>query len=260
MINYRIKYKNTISELYYPKESKEIAVIFLPGLPSFLGKNNITKKLTEAGCIVYQPYYSGTYDSSGYFTPSQCIKDVDQFIKMANKNKQKELYFNKILRTEAKKIILIGTSFGSSIVAINQNKKVSKKILISPVLTYNQTLIGEIVKNLSFKDQMKGLLRLITKGYPLIYRMNNIKEWREFLFGKNDKFNPIKFLQSNKISEKITIIQGINDSSVPEELNKILLRKFNIHAKFVVDKTAGHSISSYSEKIISMISKEAIND
>src|SRR3989339_840375 len=115
MIGYRIRFKNIISELYVPQKQNGKVIIFFPGLPSFLGKNDMTKELVGAGYTVFQPYYSGSFDSFGDFNPQNCIKDIDVFIKMASQKKHKELYFNKELTIGVKEIILFGISYGSSV-------------------------------------------------------------------------------------------------------------------------------------------------
>lgn len=249
MIGYRIKFKNIISELYIPQKQNGKVIIFLPGLPSFLGKNDVTKNLVNTEYVVFQPYYSGSFDSLGDFSPQNCIKDIDIFIKMASQKKHKELYFDKELTINTREIILFGTSYGSSIAVFGCNdNRVSKIVLFSPVLTYEQEKINNLGVNLDFEAQMEALNNLLRRGYPNTYRIKDKSSMRKSLLGSDKDFNPIDYL-ATKIDKPVFILHGENDS-IPFELSKRLLEDANVNdnlCELVVIKNAGHSISYFSE-------------
>lgn len=253
MTGYRIKHRHIVSELYVPTVHNGNTVIFLAGLPSFLGKNTITKKLVDKGCVVFQPYYSGSFDSAGSFQPSSCVRDIPRFIDMATKKTHRELYYNQQLKINTKKIILMGTSYGSSIAALSwANKKVSRVILLSPVLTYNQDFISSIDPSFNFSDQMKALLNLIRKGYPFTYRIKKMSEWNAFLFGKLKQQDPFSILQ-NKTKKSILIVHGQLDTSIPSTFTKRLITRLDSPHLTSINPKVGHSISSYDNPTIDKI-------
>ncbi len=257
MIAYRIKHKNIISELYLPEEHNGKTVIFLSGLPSFLGKNEITRQLINSGVTIFQPFYSGSFDSGGIFSPQQCIKDVKEFIVMAEKNKYTELYYNRQIFTKTREIILIGTSFGSSIATLSCHlPKISKVILLSPVLTYDQKTVNGLGVDFDFKKQMLALVNLLRNGYPYTYRIKNWVELKKFLTGKDPKMDPINHLA--KHSKKATlVIHGQKDTSVPSELSKILLTKNKAikSLNFLAPENTSHGISTYEPTVIESLIK-----
>ena len=138
MTTYKIKYKNYISNLYLPDLPSGKVVLFLTGLPMSLDISSLLPRLIDAGCTVFYPYYAGTYDSKGFFSGEQSIRDVNKFIEMISQSEVSELYFNKKIKIENKEIILLGMSYGSSIALLGLNNKINKLILLSPVLLYNQ--------------------------------------------------------------------------------------------------------------------------
>lgn len=257
MIAYRIKHKNIISEVYLPEKHSGKTVIFLSGLPSFLGKNEITKQLTAKGAAVFQPFYSGSFDSGGIFSPEQCIKDAKEFVAMAEKNKYTELYYNSQICTKTREIILMGTSFGSSIAALGCHlPKISKVVLLSPVLTYNQKTINAVGIDFDFKKQMLALVNLLKDGYPYTYRIKDWAKLKKFLIGENPEMDPISHLA--KYSKKpIMMIHGQKDTSVPLELSKILLTKNKMAEllNFLTSENTAHSISTYEPTIIESLVK-----
>ncbi len=65
-------------DLFYPDPSRKItaksAGLYLFGLPSFIGQNEVTYALTANGVISCQPHYLGTFDSEGQFSPQSVIE------------------------------------------------------------------------------------------------------------------------------------------------------------------------------------------
>jgi esterase/lipase len=250
MIAYRIKYKNIISELFLPSNPSGIVLIILPGLPSYLGKHELAKKLVKKGITIFQPFYSGSFDSDGDFNPINAIKDVDTIVQMVKKETHKELYFGKTLKYKVDTICLAGISFGSSIVALSSNKTIDNMILISPVLSYDQKFINEVYNTkFNFSSQTNGLINLITKGYSHTYRIGDLDLFKNCLLGKVAGFNPVVNL--TKVNKKMLILHGENDNSIPCELTQILLDKFKINnemVRVVIIPKAEHSISSFCDQ------------
>ncbi|MCX6780495.1 MAG: hypothetical protein NT003_00020 [Candidatus Magasanikbacteria bacterium] len=249
MIGYRIKNKNIICEMYLPNTDMHTAVIILPGLPSYIGKNLITKTLCDAGFHVFQPFYSGSFDSKGSFTPQNCINDVNSLISRIKSGVFTELRYKHKIYIRIERIVVCGISFGASIATlISNNSAISGLILISPILTYNQKIIESHSKNTSsFFQEMKGMTSYLKRAYPRSYNIIKPKYLDDFLFGRC--LDPLTFLSENS-HVPILILSSKNDAIIPGVLIKNIidnnLRKIGTRMK--IKKGSGHGLSSFSSK------------
>lgn len=262
MISYRIKHGKIISELYISEKPNGKTIVFLPGLPGILGKNETTKYLISKGFTVFQPYYSGSFDSGGIFSPTQCIKDVRDFITMAKKASHKELYFGKTLTVLTKDLVLFGTSFGSSIACLaSDNKDISKMVLFAPVLTYDKKRINSCGDDgSSFSSRMVSLLGLLKNGYKYTYRIKDFSAWRNFLLGKDSASDPILYLKDH-FRGKALILQGEYDSTLSTNVTAKLLEQFAPDSyNFVIVKDAGHSLSDFKGEDTANIIYKFLNE
>lgn len=256
MIAYKVKFKNYIANLYLPKPeiiSNKI-VLLIPGLPEASNKDKIVGAFLDAGCFVLCPQLAGSYDSGGDYNPFKHIKEINTFIYFVKKEKMKELYYNKIITLgKNNKIILVGTSYGAIISLLGRTNKIGKMILLSPVLLLNQKNISKII-NFDFNSQMKSLVLLLKNHLHFSYRASSYNKLKEFLFGSN-KILQRKEIEKclNKINIPTLIIHGLNDKSVPIEISKSL--KNSTHNKNInwYFPKAGHSTSSYSNKVLKII-------
>lgn len=253
MIIYRIKFKNIISELMIPETPNGTAIVFLPGLPSKPGANKVTEHLFNNGYTIFQPFYSGSFDSSGDFTPTNCIKDVKTFLTMAKQKQFREFYYDKLIKTETKQIVLIGTSFGTSIAIAANPKNIYKMILLSPILVYDQDIINKLDIKFDFLSQMIGLLSLLKNTFPFSYRIRNFNVWTKFLF--KDSVKGSAYHNLNKISVPTLLVHGNKDKSLPYQLTEtVLAQTKNTHLK-LESPLVGHSLSTYDTKTLDKISK-----
>ncbi len=249
MLAYRINYKKTVAEIYVPEKHNDITVIHLPGLPGLVTKNEITFALVRAGCVVFHPQYSGSFDSAGSFSPKQCLQDVKKFIVMAREKSFSEEYFHKKLTIKTKKIVLLGSSYGSSIAALSVRLSgISGIVLLSPVLTYNQALITKEVSKFDFHAQMMELINLLQRTFPYTYRIKNKNLLIQFLLGEELEFDPIRALEKN-LNVPLLLIHGKQDLSIPYQLSKRLLKRFLSDKSYVAlfPLKVGHSTSSYGK-------------
>lgn len=257
MLAYRIKFKGIVSEAYIPEKHNGITIIFLPGLPSYLSKNDLTFAVANSRCAVFHPHYSGSFDSAGNFSPEQCLKDVKTFIQMARQGELQELYFDKKFKLNTKTIVLLGTSFGSSIAALScREPQVGRIVLLSPVVTYDQKLIEKYVSGFDFNNQMSGLIKLIQKTFPYSYRIRDWGKLKDFLFAKNPERDPIVFLGKN-LAKPLLVVHGLKDTSTPHTLTNKLLSGFlrGKDYKAIFPKKVGHSLRTYDKPTIAKIVK-----
>lgn len=141
MIVYRVGFQNYVSELMIPQNANGTVIVFLPGLPNPLAKNPVSELLFNAGYTVFQPFFSGSFDSGGAYQPSQCVQDVAVFAKMARQGVFQELFFSKQITYPVKRCLLLAPSFGGSIAALSNKDGYDGIVLLAPVLTYNPEII-----------------------------------------------------------------------------------------------------------------------
>jgi pimeloyl-ACP methyl ester carboxylesterase len=262
MIVYRIKHKGIVSEVYLPASRNGKVIILLGGLPSFLYKNKLTMSLVEDGFTVLQPFYSGSFDSDGNFLPAECVNDVSVFLEIAKKGKFKELYYGKEISFSVNEVFIFGVSYGSSIACLASGiKGISKIVLISPVLTYKESLISDMGFNgKEFGKSMDSLVGLLKNAYSYTYRIKNINLWNSFLHGKDDSLDPLRSLA--KINLPIMALCGENDESYPSSLlKKIVEHKLDKKLRLEIIKDAGHGLSSFcNPEVLSIIYSFLSND
>lgn len=253
MITYKVKHLNLMIDVMIPQNKNGITVIILPGLPMSLGKNIIYNKLVEGGFLVMAPYYSGSYDSGGEFSISNCISDVSKVIKLTKRQSVKEIYFNEEIDIKNEKTFLIASSFGGSVALCSGRHLLgaSGMILLSPVIEYNQNMLSKIESIFDFKDQMKHLLGLLKRGHRFSYRIKNYNNLRDFVFGRT-KLKPSDFL--NSIRTPTLIVHGKCDTSIPFTISKYYETIVcNDKISWLYPDRVGHSMSSYDEETINEI-------
>ena len=129
MITYKVKYKKYLADLYVPETVSGAVIVLLPGLPRSSNIEKLVRTLTANGNIVLYPSFSGSFDSGGTFSGSQCIDDVQSFVRWAKKGEFKELYFGKnISLRRSRKIVLMGMSFGAFMALLGNHTDVNRGI------------------------------------------------------------------------------------------------------------------------------------
>lgn len=254
MIVYKIKWKSYVADLYMPDSDVCSVVLLLPGLPKSSNSEKIIKTFLSTGSAVLYPNFSGMFDSGGEFDGMNCIKDVQEFIELARQPEVVELYFNKKIKlNNGKEVILVGMSFGSTVALLAFNERVNKLILLSPVLLFNQKEINEIV-DFDFKKQMDSLLYLLKNAFPYTYRIKSSDIFKSFLYGNIDilRRNNIERV-INDLKIKTLIVHGKLDSSVPWKISESIRQTTNnkmIEWKFF---NVAHSTSSYNKSVLNKI-------
>jgi len=111
------------------------AVIILDGLPSRpASKDQLIKKLSGHGFDVFFPRYEGTWESKGEFLKRPPSRGIIEFIEALRKgvSLNDKKYF-------ARKIFLLGSSFGGGVALDIAAKGVADKIcVLSPVISFRR--------------------------------------------------------------------------------------------------------------------------
>lgn len=254
MITYKIKYKGYISSLYLPEKKSGKTVLLLPGLPTSSNIDKLVQCFLDVGCCVFYPQLAGSFDSSGKFDGFNHILEVKNIVKMAHQRSFKELYFCKSIDVgKNNEVILVGMSYSGLIALLGDTKEVSKILLLSPVLLYNQKDISKII-NFDFKSQMKSLLGLLSRAFSFSYRLTSQKLMQKFLFGEDKILRFDSVLEKLKNLKKPTlVVHGRNDSSVPYQIDEYLVKKSNNKAIDLYIGDFGHSNGSYTKEVLDKI-------
>lgn len=254
MITYKIKYKGYILSLYLPEKKSGKTVLLLPGLPTSSNIDKIVQCFLDSGCPVFYPQLAGSFDSEGKFDGFNHISEIKNLMKMVTMENFKELYFCKDIKIgKSKEIILAGMSYSGLIALLGETKEVSKILLLSPVLLYNQADISKIV-DFNFKTQMQSLLGLLSRAFSFSYRLTSLKMMRKFLYGQDNILRFSSVLNKLKnIKKPVLIIHGKNDSSVPHKIDECLVEKANNKFISLYVGDFGHSNSSYTKEALEKI-------
>lgn len=256
MINYKVKYKKYIVNLYVPEQKSGRVVLLLPGLPMSTNINNILKPFIDAGAVVFYPYFSGSYDSGGSFSATQSVHDVAALHPLTQMMEVTELYFGKKIELGTpSETILAGMSYGAAIALLGHKNLYQKIILLSPALLFNPTDIGgEAGKG--FHEQMKSLLHLLKNAHPFTYRTGFSQDLKRFLLGKSNSAQRSTVTDSlSRIECPSLVIHGEGDTSVPSELTRSLEKETmnaNISWHYI---NSSHSTSSYDNESLALIQK-----
>lgn len=254
MITYKIKYKGYISSLYLPEKKSGKTVLLLPGLPTSSNVDKLVQSFLDVGCCVFYPQLAGSFDSSGKFDGFNHISEVKNMVKMVQQGSFKELYFGKNIEAgKGNEVILVGMSYSGVIALLGETKEISKVLLLSPILLYNQKDISKII-NFDFKSQMKSLLGLLSRAFSFSYRLTSQKLMQKFLYGEDKILRLDSVLEKLKnIKKPVFVIHGRNDSSVPYQIDEYLVKESSNKIIDLYVGGFGHSNSSYTKEALDKI-------
>lgn len=246
MITYKIRYKNYLVDVYVPEQSSGRSVLLLPGLPISSNLAPILKPFLDAGAVVFYPYFSGSHDSYGTYSPNNAISDLRRLYPLLLSESVRELYFGKnIPLPRPKEVILTGMSYGAGIALHGHASLFDKVILLSPALLFNQQDIGG-KEGVGFSEQMHHLLSLLKHAHPLTYRTRFSQGLRRYLLGNDARTKRTMVLEALNTTTKPTlVVHGNNDTSIPVSITQSL--EANCTNGLVLWKyvQSGHSTSSY---------------
>lgn len=223
-------------------------IFLLPGIPSYPAKNSCPEILSGGGFLVVVPHYIGTWDSTGHFSLSGCIKTAIEGWKLVHSKSFLSKFFGN------KKIYVIdwifgGNSFGGTIAmaAVGENiKNVDTLLLIAPATSsyYNA-------------DSTLSILNYLKANYPETYQIKNRKSFINE-FAKN---NLEKVIRSNflKYCKKTVLVYGGKDKTVfPSMVEKWLAMpgmKANNFKKILVKKADHQCRNLLAKKTLRIITE-----
>lgn len=208
----RVRYQGILITLAYSDLAKSNrAIILAYGLPDVPPhhKDPFIVKLIKANFIVAIPQYAGTFDSFGVSNIQNSVDTMLHTIKFLNKGKAQDLYSLEEITWKIKDIILIGGSFGGSVVLVAgaKAKEINKIVAIAPPTDYRTQGKSEHPEERIIDDYY-----IMKRVYPFTWRFKSKKVWLKFDRGELD-LNAIDYIE--KLKEKdVFLIHGSKDDSV----------------------------------------------
>lgn len=234
------------SDMYYVEDhinlkDKKI-VLFFGGFPSPGGKNLATFFFAELGYLVIHPFFLGTFDSDGDFTPRSPENTLEKFIKVI---KGKEILNAKTAKSVAiSGVVEIAAahSFGCHVL-LNSSDILSTEIklmvLFSPVIGFGK----KYGSNANPFDQID----YVQRARPKTYRIPSKERWYDFFKAE------IESELNNKIKNlghfKSLFVVGEKDSNFEIDVISDLINSAKIEsAKMYIVKDAKHGVESLLNK------------
>ena len=209
-MRYRIKNKEVVYDLIEPPKDKNLkkGIILFPGMPN-QPRNEDSDTFASEGFYVLEPRYIGSWESYGEFNMDNCIKTVVEAEKLFQRGFANECWSNKKIKWDIEEIIVLSSSFGSSIVlSIAHELKTKKFVCLAPL-----TNLKKHNKDKKIEEQdLRQLGLFIKRGFENAFRGFNLSDWNIFIQGKS-KANPIGVTDLLK-DKNIFLAHGKKDSVI----------------------------------------------
>ena len=215
----KIKTENILIGAWLNDSNKNI--ILACGLPQYISKHHPIVKMAETARVnLFVPRYIGSWESSGIFSIANCVETIEKTIALVKKGKAIELYNNTKTVWNPEKIYLLGFSFGG-ISALLNTEKVSKTILLNPFanLDLQQKFNGENIEE---------TFEFLQRAFPNVYK-----------FDSKEIINELKSLNYPDKKEKMIVIRGKEDKTIPKEETEWLVNKYKPE---YIEVDGGHSL------------------
>lgn len=260
-----IKFENVLMKIWYNPHSFSNKkptkfLIICHGCPSHpYDENPVTnQRFMQDGFVLVYPEYIGTWGSDGQCNLENAVDTVLKTIKLLRTGVAKDIKSNHLIKWNAKEIILIGGSFGGSVVLVAGAKSnyIKKIIAVSPVTDWRTH------NKLDFEEEdLTRMWIIIKEGLNNYWRVKK-EDYMKLVNGKLD-LNPVDYVDILK--EKDTfLIHGVYDKNVNYMRSKSLHKKLKSGSgnhKIYISKQKGHVVPrylsqrQYYEKVIDFLSK-----
>lgn len=208
-------------------------VVLASGMPQYLDKYHpFVEQMKRLGYNLFIPKYMGTYESLGKFNTQNSIESVESVIELAKSGEGVELFANSKLKWKNDKTYLIGFSYGA-FPSLLQKVDVDKTLLVCPFVSidyHTQNSTGEDIRK---------TFEFLQRAYPNVYR-----------FKTDEVVDDIAKYRGPDKKEKLFVVVGKNDSSIPKDEIEYLKTKYN---PIIVEKEGGHSIKIEDEMLENLL-------
>jgi pimeloyl-ACP methyl ester carboxylesterase len=215
------------------------AVILAHGLPSSPPKplDHEFSGLLRSGFMIAIPQYIGTFDSYGRSNIENCVDTILDTISLIKRGRATELFGMRRIGWRATEIVLIGGSFGGSVVLVAgaKSRYASKIIAIAPPTDYRDQ-----GKRSEYAEERISDERCIMKRVqPFTWRLSD-GTWRRLENGSLD-INAVDYA-GRLSSKRVLLIHGKEDDAVNFNRSVDLYERIKGGgaAKLMLIKNEGH--------------------
>jgi len=208
--------------LLFPGSSDK-SILFMTGFPKYPAKSELIDKLCNYGFNVIMPLYTGTFDSSGYFSIKNSVNDVFEWHDYLKKGNLNMGIDNKIKKISSNHISIFSQSYGSYIVDLAfrnyELSNIEKAIFLSPLHK------PYLFKNKESDKVATFVNEIVKVSYPLSYRFNDMKKFMSEIKGEKIN-NTTKLPIKTKIKNPLIVI-GKDDPITPPEMAEKLSMSYS---------------------------------
>ena len=206
----RVRSGKVFISFAYADLSKPIKVIVLayglPGSPSNTS-DDFVRRFVRMGFVVAIPEYIGTFDSYGKFTLDNGVDTILETIRLFKKGRARDLFTQEGLHWRAKEIVLIGGSFGASVVLVAGAKSqlIRKIVSLAAPTNYGDHIDAN-------EESIIEDYYVIKRAFPFTWRLTSRKVWTDLDKGRLD-LNAVDYAMSLK-NKNVLLIHGVKDKAV----------------------------------------------
>lgn len=233
----RIKISNTLTELYYlPYSANGTVMVFCYGIPSHPFDRfpfGLESYLSQ-GYILAYPHYEGTFGSDGVCTLENAVGSIVMTTQAVLDEDIHDLISGEQINIGARRVILVGGSFGGSValLAAVKSNKINTVISVAGPTDYRGRDFSKL------EDKLK-------RAYKKEWNVES-SVWKALAQGTIN-INPVDY--ADKLRQKNTfLIHGADDSVVsPEHSIKLyeMLRNGLGEHQILIEPNVGHIGSHY---------------
>ncbi len=205
----RVRFGKVFVSFTYADLSKPIRVIILAyGLPGSPSNTNdeFVRRFARRGFVVAIPEYIGTFDSPGKFTFKGSVDTVLETINLFKKGRAKDLFSMEELRWRVREIILVGGSFGASVVLVAgaKSKLIKKIVSLAAPTNYGEHAPDE--------ESILDDYHIIRRAFPFTWRLTSKKLWAALEKGTSE-LDAVDYANILK-NKNVLLIHGMKDKAV----------------------------------------------
>lgn len=203
------------------KLSVQNLYLIMPGLPQFTDRRVFADLVSKKAAFFYV-YYYGSWFSDGVFTPDNCRHSLLDALKLARLGKSIKTWDNQRFEWNYKKLILIGSSFGSvPILSLNkQLEGIDRIYLLCPLLYTAKTDLKKFLSANELvtyqQNDLGNFLDFMRRGYRNIYRGIDKPSWDSYFKKGVGIFSD----KSLALLPPISILHGSLDTTVPDSSSR----------------------------------------
>jgi len=192
-----------------PKKPRKFLILChgLPSHPYQMAPHKLEGWLRKGYALLY-PHYIGSGASHGRFTFEGCVETVRRCAAFLKAGRGREAYGNALVAWKARDVILVGGSFGGSVVLVAGAKIPAVKSIIALAAPIDWRSLPES------DESLQDIYRSIRRGYRQVWRVSKSERGR--LERGTVDFNPVDYIPQLR-KKRVCLIHGLKARTVPPE-------------------------------------------